>query len=435
MSAMLLLNTGAAFAGIEPKELPETASVDESLPSRMLYEGIAIPALYGEDANLSVLISNKPEYNWSSEGKSGKLENSPICEKGSMYFPLREIAENIGFTVEWNESDRSVDICKEEFTAKMYIDNKNFETGGDLKNFDAGPLVIDGKTFLSESGMEKLLGIFITDQNGDLFLNNCDVEIVKNPVAGIEDWISENRETVGRHIKRMDGFSYVLIVEEEKTTGGYTFDFSNLEVEGGILRIEYDLNPPNEPAIQVLTKPFSLLKISNEIYQVKVDRFGYTGTISDLKFGEHGATLYLEGENPYERFDDLVVMAGIDTEIEDGTSMDFKIGTVLDVQYSFSTRSIPAQTTAEKIRVISAPDIFSTYKGSVKETVEDENTFSVRLAKDSNFANDLIVHIKKGSFMASEMQELDGKTMTVEYTIMTMSIPAQTSPIKICVER
>jgi len=25
--------------------------------------------------------------------------------------------------------------------------------------------------------------------------------------------------------------------------------------------------------------------------------------------------------------------------------------------------------------------------------------------------------------------------MTVEYTIMTMSIPAQTSPIKICVER
>ncbi|PLX31666.1 MAG: hypothetical protein C0604_06720, partial [Clostridiales bacterium] len=305
LSAMLLLNTGAAFAGIEAEELPDKASGDESFRSRMLYEGIAIPALYGEDAHLPVLISDKPEYSWNSEGKSGKLENSPIYKNGSMYFPLREIAENIGFTVKWNESDRSVDIFKEDFTAKMNIDSKNFETGGDLKDFNSGPLVIGGKTFLSESGMEKLLGIFITARNGDLFLNNCDVEIVENPVAGIEDWISENRETVGRHIKRMDGFSYVLIVEEEKNTGGYTFDFSNLEVEGGILRIEYDLNPPNETAIQVLTRPFSLLKISSEIYQVKVDRFAYSGTISDLKFGEHGATLYLEGGNPDEKYDDL----------------------------------------------------------------------------------------------------------------------------------
>lgn len=125
----------------------------------------------------------------------------------------------------------------------------------------------------------------------------------------------------------------------------------------------------------------------------------------------------------------------MDIIIEDGTFNDFKIGTVLGIQYSISTRSIPAQTNAEKIRVIERPEFFSTYTGTVKEITGNDKSYSIHLSKDDNYMNDLIVNIQKESYMESEMYALNGKTVKVEYTIITMSIPAQTSPIKIQVER
>jgi len=436
LSVLCILNIGVAFAGndSEPISMPVLYEENAAIPT-LYTEEVPLPVLYGEEAPIPVLISEKPEFKWNSQGKSGVMESSPIIKDGTMYFPLREIAESTDFTITWNGSDRSVEMVKEDFSSKMYIDNTNYKSGETSGKFDSNPMLIEGRTFLSESDMEAILGLFVTTQDTDLFFNPNDIEIIAGNVESTKDWFQDKKEIPGTYIKTVDGSSYVLIVEEERNTGGYTFDFSNIELTDGILRVEYDLNPPIDMATQALTKPSALIKVSNEISEVKVDNYNYSGTISDLKFEESGATLYLEGGNLEERTDDLVVRVGIDTIIEDGISQDFKIGTLLDVQYSISTRGIPAQTNAEKIRVIETPEIFSTYEGKVKEITESDKGYSIRLSKDGNIINDLIIHIQKGSYMESEMYELEGKTVTVEYTIMTMSIPAQTSPIKIQVER
>jgi len=433
LSVLCMANIGVAFAGsdAEPIQLPAVYT-ETAIPS-LYNEAEPVPVLYTEENPL--LISEKPEFKWNSEGKSGVIENSLIRKNNSMYFPLREIAETMGFSLKWNSVNRSVDIAKNDFVSKMHIDNTDFSVNGSFEKLNSNPLVVEGRTYLSETDIENILGLFITLDETDLFLNASDVEILEGSEKAIKDWLGKNKETSGTHIKTINGISYVLIVEEEKNTGGYAFNFSNIEIDGGVLRVEYSLNPPADMATQALAKPYALLKVSSEISEVKVDHYNYTGTISDLKFEEHGATLYLEGGNLEERIDDLVVRVGMDMIIEDGTAKDFKIGTVLDIQYSFSTKSIPAQTNAEKIRVIETPEIFSTYTGAVKEVTENDKSFSILLSKDENHMNDLIVHIKKGSYMESEMYELDGKTVTVEYTICTMSLPPQTSPIKIQVER
>jgi hypothetical protein len=442
LSVLCVANIGVAFADSDAEPIPVPAVCEETaVPT--LYTEAPIPTLYNEEApvpvlydeNTPVLISVKPEFKWNSEGKSGVMETYPIRKNNSMYFPLRELAETMGFSVEWNASNRSVDITKANFVSKMYIDNTDFSVNGSFEKLSSNPLVIEGRTYLSETDIENILGLFITLDDTDLFLNTSDVEILGRTEKVIGDWLGESKETPGTHIKTIDGISYILIVEEEKNTGGYTFDFSNIEIDGALLRVEYSVNPPTDMATQALTKPYALLKVSSEISEVKVDHYNYTGTITDLKFGEHGATLYLEGGNLEEKIDDLIVRVGMDIIIEGGTANDFKIGTMLDIQYSFSTKSIPAQTNAEKIRVIETPEIFSTYTGTVKEVSEDDKSFSILLSKDENYMNDLIVHIKKGSYMESEMYELDGKAITVEYTICTMSLPPQTSPIKIQVER
>ena len=442
LSVLCMANIGVAFADSDVAPIPVPA-VCEKTEVPTLYTEAPIFALYTEEAPVPVLydektpilISVKPEFNWNSQGRSGVMESSPISKNNLLHCPLRELSEATGVSIEWNASNRSVDIGKDNFVSKMYIDNTVFSVNGSFGKLSSNPLIVEGRTYLSATDIENILGLFITLDNTNLFLNASDVEILEGTEKTIENWLVEKKATPGSYIKTVDKISYILIVEEEKNTGGYTFDFSNIEVDGNTLRVEYSVNPPTDMATQALTKPYALLKVSSEISEVKVDHYNYTGTISDLKFGEHGATLYLEGGNLEEKIDDLVVRAGMDIIIEGGTAKDFKIGTVLDIQYSVSTRSIPAETNAEKIRVIETPEIFSTYTGAVKEVTENDKGFSILLSKDGNYMNDLIVHIQKGSYMESEIYELDGKTVTVEYTICTMSLPPQTSPIKIQVER
>jgi len=331
LSILCISSLGMAFAdsAVQPVPVLAVCEAGPAVPTLYNDESAPVPTLY--NVATPVLIS---------------AANKPVINDDVMYLPLREIAETMAFEVKWNSKDRSIDITKGNATSKMYVDKTQYSINKSLNQFDKKPKVINGSTFLTQTDLENLLGVFATVDGDNISLES-----------------SENTST---------------------------------EAE---------------------------------------DAYNYTGTIKDLKFGEHGPTLLLEGGNLDDMIDDLVVNIHFETEIENGSFKDFKIGTVLDVQYSISTRSIPAQTNAEKIRVVKTPELYSTYQGTVNEVIENDKGFTIRLAKDDNEMNDLIVHIQQGSFMASEMYELDGKTMTVEYTIATMSIPAQTSPIKILVAR
>ncbi len=452
---LCLSNLGVALADSNVEPVATPVEFEECWAAPTLYDEAPMPVLYNEEPltpvlisentpvpvlistdDMPVLISDNSNFNWYFEEAYSVAQNKPVQKDGAVYLPLREMAETMDFKVAWNGEDSSVDITKGDFTSKMYISNMQYSVNKSLSQFKENPIVIEGKTFLAQVDVEKFLGVFATVQGNNIFLNSENVEVMNGPTQDIADWFHSNKDEVGTHITMIDGVSYVLIVEEEENTGGYTFDFESIEVKGDILQVKYDITPPEEIAIQVLSKPYALLKISSEISDVVVNEYNYTGTIKDLKFDEHGATVYLEGNDPNEMIDDLIVKVHFETEIEDGTFKDFKIGTVLDIQHSISTRSLPAQTNAEKVRVVETPEVYTTYVGEVKEVIENDNGYSIYLTKgDGNYANDLIVKIQKGSYMESEMYELDGKTMTVEYTISTRSLPAQTSPIKILVAR
>lgn len=314
LSVLCLANIGVVFADRDDEPIPVPAVFEETaVPA--LYKEAVVPTLYNEESpipvlyneNTPVLISIKPEFKWNYERKSGVLETSPILEKNLMYFPLRELAEATGFSVEWNASNRSVDISKDNFVSKMYIDNTDFSINGSFKKLSSNPLLVEGHTYLSETDIENILGLFITLDGTDLFLNTSNVEILGRTEKTIEAWFGANKGNPGTHIKSVDGISYILIVEEEKNTGGYTFDFSKIEIDDSVLRVKYSVNPPTDMATQALTKPYTLLKVSSEITEVKVDHYNYTGSISDLKFEEGGATLYLEGGNIEEKIDDLLL--------------------------------------------------------------------------------------------------------------------------------
>ena len=433
LSLLSLANISFAFASTNPQAVTENVVFKESAVPTLYKETLPVPVLYDEKTPL--LIAEKPKSRWTYKGKSGLLKNSPIIKSKSAYYPLREIAEAMGFSVEWNDSNRSIYMTNDNFMSSMSIDNTDYAVNESYGKLDSHPIIIKGRTYLSETDIEKMIGLFISAQENKLFFNSSDVELLYKSENAIDDWLNKYKATTGTYINTNDEISYVLIVEEEKNTGGYTFDFSNIETDGEILKLDYSLKQATGMVTQAFTKPYVLLKVSSKIREVTTNPYKFSGTISDLKFDEHGASIYLDGGNPEERIDDLVVRAGMDVIIENGTFNDFKIGTVLGIDYSASSKSIPAQTNAEKIKVIETPENFSTYTGRVKDLSENETTYSIHLSKDENYMNDLIVEIQKGSYMESQIYELDGKSVTVEYTIVTMSLPPKTSPIKIKVER
>src|SRR6056297_1409464 len=120
LSVLCILNIGVAFAGNDSEPIPMPVPYEENAAIPTLYtEEVPLPVLYGEEAPIPVLISEKPEFKWNSQGKSGVMESSPIIKDGTMYFPLRKVAESTDFTITWNGSDRSVEMVKEDFSSKM----------------------------------------------------------------------------------------------------------------------------------------------------------------------------------------------------------------------------------------------------------------------------------------------------------------------------
>lgn len=143
-----------------------------------------------------------------------------------------------------------------------------------------------------------------------------------------------------------------------------------------------------------------------------------------------------EEENSYTAGDNsLVIFVGEKTEVVDADgkaytgSLDKKN---LTVSYTVETRSIPPQTTPEKI-VVNGDEVTSTTLTDTFFKSEDEE--GAYISSD----NKLLIFVGEETKVTDKdgkayTGSLDNKDLTVTYTYSTMSIPAQTTPETIVVE-
>ena len=86
--------------------------------------------------------------------KLKEMDTAPIIKDGRTLLPIRYIAESIGATVNWNNSQRKVTITLGDKTIELWIDNNTAKVNGknvliDPQNTNVKPIIIPpGRTML-----------------------------------------------------------------------------------------------------------------------------------------------------------------------------------------------------------------------------------------------------------------------------------------------
>lgn len=81
-------------------------------------------------------------------GNPLKLKNAPIVKNNRTLVPIRDICEQMGMNVEWNEELSVITISGNENTIQMSIGNNFILTNGILLYSDVAPEIINNRTMI-----------------------------------------------------------------------------------------------------------------------------------------------------------------------------------------------------------------------------------------------------------------------------------------------
>jgi hypothetical protein len=93
-----------------------------------------------------ILQINHP--NISTNGKLVALDSPPTLLNGRTVLPIRAIAEAMGGSAAWNNSERKVTIIAKGITIEMWLDKNSINVNGQSKTIDVPPTTINERTMV-----------------------------------------------------------------------------------------------------------------------------------------------------------------------------------------------------------------------------------------------------------------------------------------------
>jgi len=114
--------------------------------------GFTMAIAFTSFANSDFLTAQKATFDIEVSGKKFEGENPPVVIEGRTYLPLRDIGEALGVSVEWNGTERKVEIGKQPVEKQPDSKAKTFNKISGLieRDFaDVTLIMIDGLQYAS----------------------------------------------------------------------------------------------------------------------------------------------------------------------------------------------------------------------------------------------------------------------------------------------
>lgn len=180
---------------------------------------IGINPIVASGSTLLQLEINNEAYDFIDE---------PLLLQDSIFMPLREVAEEMGYEIQWSEEDRSIDLTKDDESLKLYIDSQDVVLNGINSKLVYSPIIKDDKTYASIDFFSNYLNNIVALSNGyisisidskrdiaeDIFSESDDEEL-KGKLKDFMEIYTENQNfqgsvlvAKGNEILLNDGFGY-----------------------------------------------------------------------------------------------------------------------------------------------------------------------------------------------------------------------------------
>lgn len=113
-----------------------------------------------KSSNTAVLqIGNKVIY---INGNKSELDVAPIIQDGRTLLPLRAVVEGLGGSVAWDEETNTAVLAKGEKAIFITIGSKTAFVNTAKHTLDTEPIIIDGRTMLPIRFVAENLGFTVT---------------------------------------------------------------------------------------------------------------------------------------------------------------------------------------------------------------------------------------------------------------------------------
>lgn len=93
------------------------------------------------------------------EGEKVEFDVQPQIISGRTMVPMRKIFEQLGATVEWEQTTQTITGKKEDTTIIMQIDNNELSVNDNVSTLDVAPIVVDGRTLVPVRAIAESFGI------------------------------------------------------------------------------------------------------------------------------------------------------------------------------------------------------------------------------------------------------------------------------------
>ena len=102
---------------------------------------------------------------YAIQNNSVSISQEPEVRNGRTYVPLREIAENLGGRVSWDNDIKRATVTIGQWVAAVDLDNTNVDVSGTPVTLQAAPMVESGEMWVPASFFKDAFG-YQVDING-----------------------------------------------------------------------------------------------------------------------------------------------------------------------------------------------------------------------------------------------------------------------------
>jgi len=130
------------------------------LLKRILSVFLVISLILG--MSMAALANSNSSISFELNGNETLLESEIYFnEKGQLMCPMREISEKLGYTVIWNNEDRSVEASKEDFAVKISIGENKATVNGKEIYMSSEVVLKNSKTFVPVEFFSNALDLIV----------------------------------------------------------------------------------------------------------------------------------------------------------------------------------------------------------------------------------------------------------------------------------
>lgn len=150
-----------------------------------LAEENSIHVIAGKGRPVKVTIADEKHYDATIDGYNSIVfdeETLPfVDENGRTQLPLRKIAEELDFKVDWEEAEKKITLTKEENVIVFRIGSEGYTVNGAESLMDTAPVIVNDFTFVPLRYLCEAVGYTVEYTDRNL------VEEVETYTTGIED--------------------------------------------------------------------------------------------------------------------------------------------------------------------------------------------------------------------------------------------------------